>query len=163
METAGVINQRIAALRERMKERGIDACLIPTADFHGSEYVNDYFKCREYITGFTGSAGTAVITADAAGLWTDGRYFVQAAGELSGSEVILYRMGEEGVPSVEDYLSEAIPDGGCLAFDGRVVSGHSPGKEAGGAEDPGFLRGGSCGRDLEGTSGTSGKSGLDSG
>ena len=106
-----------------MKERGIDACLIPTADFHGSEYVNDYFKCREYITGFTGSAGTAVITADAAGLWTDGRYFVQAAGELSGSEVILYRMGEEGVPSVEDYLSEAIPDGGCLAFDGRVVSG----------------------------------------
>ena len=102
METAGVINQRIAALRERMKERGIDACLIPTADFHGSEYVNDYFKCREYITGFTGSAGTAVITADAAGLWTDGRYFVQAAGELSGSEVILYRMGEEGVPSVED-------------------------------------------------------------
>lgn len=123
METAGVINQRIAALRERMKERGIDACLIPTADFHGSEYVNDYFKCREYITGFTGSAGTAVITADAAGLWTDGRYFVQAAGELSGSEVILYRMGEEGVPSVEDYLSEAIPDGGCLAFDGRVVSG----------------------------------------
>ena len=123
METAGVINQRIAALRERMKERGIDACLIPTADFHGSEYVNDYFKCREYITGFTGSAGTAVITADAAGLWTDGRYFVQAVGELSGSEVILYRMGEEGVLSVEDYLSEAIPDGGCLAFDGRVVSG----------------------------------------
>lgn len=123
MKTAGVINQRIAALRKKMAERGIDACLIPTADFHGSEYVNDYFKCREYITGFTGSAGTAVITKDAAGLWTDGRYFVQAAGELSGSEVTLYKMGEEGVPSVEAYLSEILPDGGCLAFDGRVVSG----------------------------------------
>ncbi len=121
MKAAGVINERIAALRGSMAERGIDACLIPTADFHGSEYVNDYFKCRQYITGFTGSAGTAVITMNEAGLWTDGRYFVQAAGELEGSEVILYRMGMEGVPTVEDYLKEMLPDGGCLAFDGRVV------------------------------------------
>ncbi|MDD6073426.1 MAG: aminopeptidase P family N-terminal domain-containing protein, partial [Clostridium sp.] len=97
MERAEVIRERIRTLREVMAERGFDACLIPTADFHGSEYVSDYFKCREYMTGFTGSAGTAVITAEEAGLWTDGRYFVQAASELSGTGVTLYRMGETGV------------------------------------------------------------------
>lgn len=69
--------ERIAALRARMKETGIDAYLIPTDDFHGSEYVGEYFKCRKYITGFTGSAGTAVIMQDMAGLWTDGRYFIR--------------------------------------------------------------------------------------
>lgn len=123
MSTAKDCEKRIAALRKRMEEKQIDAYLIPTADFHGSEYVNDYFKCREYLTGFTGSAGTAVITKQMAGLWTDGRYFVQAAGELSGGEVKLYRMGEEGVPSVEEFLLWQLPSGGCLAFDGRVVSG----------------------------------------
>lgn len=123
MNAAEQINRRIAALREKMAERGVDACLIPTADFHGSEYVNEYFKCREFITGFTGSAGTAVVTADQAGLWTDGRYFVQAAGELSGTEVTLYRMGETQVPTVEEFLEQQLPEGGCLAFDGRVVSG----------------------------------------
>ena len=64
------VKERIAALRARMKETGIDAYLIPTDDFHGSEYVGEYFKCRKYITGFTGSAGTAVIMQDMAGLWT---------------------------------------------------------------------------------------------
>lgn len=117
----GTVNERIQALRERMAVRGIDACLIPTDDYHGSENVGDYFKCREYITGFTGSAGTAVITMDEAGLWTDGRYFVQAAGELFGSEVRLFRMGEEGVPSVSDYLYQVLPEKGVLAFDGRVL------------------------------------------
>ena len=71
------VKERITALRARMKETGIDAYLIPTDDFHGSEYVGEYFKCRKYITGFTGSAGTAVIMQDMAGLWTDGRYFIQ--------------------------------------------------------------------------------------
>ncbi len=125
MERAEVIRERIRTLREVMAERGFDACLIPTADFHGSEYVSDYFKCREYITGFTGSAGTAVITAEEAGLWTDGRYFVQAASELSGSGVTLYRMGETNVPTVEEYLERKLPEGGCLAFDGRVVDGQT--------------------------------------
>ena len=78
------VKDRIAALRARMKETGIDAYLIPTDDFHGSEYVGEYFKCRKYITGFTGSAGTAVIMQDMAGLWTDGRYFIQAADQLEG-------------------------------------------------------------------------------
>mgnify|MGYP000538580448 CR=1 FL=1 len=76
------VKERIAALRARMKETGIDAYLIPTDDFHGSEYVGEYFKCRKYLTGFTGSAGTAVITMNEACLWVDGRYFVQAAAEL---------------------------------------------------------------------------------
>ena len=73
------VTERITALRKQMREKGIDAYLVPTDDFHGSEYVGDYFKCRKYITGFTGSAGTAVIMQDMAGLWTDGRYFIQAA------------------------------------------------------------------------------------
>jgi len=93
------VRARIEQLREKMAERGMDAYLIPTSDFHGSEYVSGYFKCRKYMTGFTGSAGTAVITMEDAGLWTDGRYFVQAAAELSGSGVELYRSGQEGVPT----------------------------------------------------------------
>ena len=74
-----MITERLQALRDKMKEYGVDAYLVPTADYHESEYVGPYFKCRAYITGFTGSAGTAVITQDEACLWTDGRYFVQAA------------------------------------------------------------------------------------
>lgn len=117
------VGTRIAALRKRMAERGMDAYLIPTADFHGSEYVDGYFKARQFITGFTGSAGTAVITMEEAGLWTDGRYFVQAAKELATSEVKLFKMGEEGVPTVEEYLEQTMTMGGVLGFDGRVVGG----------------------------------------
>lgn len=69
-------NIKIGQLRDRMKELGIDAYLVPTADFHESEYVGEFFKCRHFLTGFNGTAGTAVITMDKAGLWTDGRYFV---------------------------------------------------------------------------------------
>lgn len=86
--------ERLKALRELMKERKIDAYLVPTDDFHASEYVGNYFKCRKYITGFTGSAGTAVIMQDMAGLWTDGRYFLQAADQLEGSTIQLFKMGE---------------------------------------------------------------------
>lgn len=117
-----MIQERIESLRELMAKRGIDAYLIPTADFHESEYVGDYFKCREFMTGFTGSAGTAVITAKEAGLWTDGRYFVQAAGQLEGTGVVLNKMGQEGVPSIEEYLEKNLPENGCLGFDGRVVN-----------------------------------------
>ena len=88
------ITERLNVLRELMKEKKIDAYLVPTDDFHGSEYVGDYFKCRKYITGFTGSAGTAVIMQDMAGLWTDGRYFIQAADQLRGSTIELFRSGE---------------------------------------------------------------------
>ena len=115
------IKERIAALRARMKETGIDAYLIPTDDFHGSEYVGEYFKCRKYITGFTGSAGTAVIMQDMAGLWTDGRYFIQAADQLKRSTIELFKSGEPGVPTVHEFLAQTLKKGQRLGFDGRCV------------------------------------------
>ena len=116
------MNEKLEQLRGRMAERHMDAYLIPTADFHESEYVGEYFKCRRFITGFTGSAGIAVVTPKEAGLWTDGRYFVQAAAQLSGSGFTLQKMGQEGVPTIEEYLAEVLPEGGVLGFDGRVVN-----------------------------------------
>lgn len=105
-----------------MKEKKIDAYLVPTDDFHGSEYVGDYFKCRKYITGFTGSAGTAIITQDMAGLWTDGRYFIQAADQLRDTTIELFKSGEPGVPTMHQFLNDKLEEGMCLGFDGRTVS-----------------------------------------
>lgn len=105
-----------------MKEKKIDAYLVATDDFHGSEYVGDYFKCRKYITGFTGSAGTAIITQDMAGLWTDGRYFIQAADQLRDTTIELFKSGEPGVPTVHQFLNDKLQEGMCLGFDGRTVS-----------------------------------------
>ncbi len=117
-----MVTERIQALRAEMQKRNIDMYIVPTSDFHESEYVGDYFKARKYITGFTGSAGTAVITKDAAGLWADGRYFIQAEQQLAGSPITLYRMGEEGVPTVKEYVEQNLKEGGCLGFDGRVIN-----------------------------------------
>ncbi len=114
--------ERIEKLRELMAARGVDACLVPTADYHESEYVGAHFKCRQYLTGFTGSAGTALIMKDWAGLWTDGRYFVQAAAQLAGSGVELMKIGQPGVPTVEEYLEASMPENGVLSFDGRVMN-----------------------------------------
>ena len=116
------IPERISALRKLMEERGYDVYMIPTDDFHQSEYVGEHFKAREYITGFTGSAGTAVVSKTEARLWTDGRYFVQAEEQLSGSEIKLYRMGEPEFPTLDEFLEEELPVDGCLGFDGRVVN-----------------------------------------
>ena len=116
------ISERVVALRKVMEEKGIDAYVIPTADFHQSEYVGDYFKARAYMTGFTGSAGTAVVTKEEAYLWTDGRYFVQAPKQLAGTTVGLMKMGEPDVPTINEYLEKVLPEGGKLGFDGRVVS-----------------------------------------
>jgi Xaa-Pro aminopeptidase len=118
-----MIQERLKALREEMKKRGIAVYIVPTSDFHDSEYVGVHFKARAFITGFTGSAGTAVITETEAGLWTDARYFVQAAKQLEGGTVTLYRMGEEGVPTIDEYLEKTLQEGQTLGFDGRVVSG----------------------------------------
>lgn len=101
-----MIKERIEALRKEMQQRGIDMYIVPTSDFHESEYVGDYFKARKYITGFTGSAGTAVITMEEAGLWTDGRYFIQAENQLKGTPVTLFKMAEEGVPTVKEYVQK---------------------------------------------------------
>ncbi|MCR1955897.1 aminopeptidase P family protein [Clostridioides mangenotii] len=116
------VKDRVLKLRELMEEKNIDAYIIPSSDSHQSEYVGDYFKSREFISGFNGSAGTVIVTKEKAGLWTDGRYFIQAENQLEGSTIDLYRMGQEGVPSIEEFLFENIKDGGTLGFDGRVVS-----------------------------------------
>lgn len=116
------VPERIAKLRSLMEEKGIDIYVVPTADFHQSEYVGEHFKARKFITGFSGSAGTAVITKTEAHLWTDGRYFIQAAKQLAGSTVNLMKMGEPGVPTILEYLSDKLPENGTLGFDGRVVS-----------------------------------------
>ncbi|MCD7708444.1 MAG: aminopeptidase P family protein [Clostridiales bacterium] len=116
------ISKKIKALRKKMSAYGIGLYIVPTADFHGSEYVGDYFKAREYMTGFTGSAGTAVFAKNESLLWTDGRYFVQAEAELMGTPIRLMKMGQGGVPTVEEYVKKALPDGGCIGFDGRTVT-----------------------------------------
>ena len=103
-----MIQTRISRLRDEMKKRNIGIYIIPTADFHESEYVGEYFKARAYMTGFSGSAGTAVVTMTEAGLWTDGRYFVQAERQLADTTVTLFRMAEEGVPTVEEYIKQAL-------------------------------------------------------
>ncbi|MCM1217403.1 MAG: aminopeptidase P family protein [Lachnospiraceae bacterium] len=117
-----VIQDRLKALREVMKESGIDYYMMPTADFHNSEYVNDYFKVREYFCNFSGSNGTLLVWQEGAGLWTDGRYFIQAERELEGTGVELFRMLDEGVPTLEDFLEQHMEQGQTLGFDGRVVS-----------------------------------------
>ena len=117
-----MIDNKIQNLRARMAEYHLDAYIIPTADFHESEYVCDYFKARKFMSGFTGSAGTLVVTLTEAGLWTDGRYFIQAARQLAGSGITLYKMGEEGVPGIEKFLLNNLVEGSKLGFDGRVIS-----------------------------------------
>lgn len=118
------MREQLTKLRALMAARHIDAYLIPTTDFHGSEYVNDYFKCRRYVSGFTGSAGTLLVTPDEAWLWTDGRYFLQAADQLAGTGIGLMKEKEPGVPTIAEYLASLAgrPDAAFrLGFDGRVV------------------------------------------
>ncbi|MCI9228135.1 MAG: aminopeptidase P family protein [Dorea sp.] len=116
------VADRIAELRLRMAAKGIDAYVIPTADFHQSEYVGEHFKARKYISGFSGSYGTVVITGDDGGLWTDGRYFFQAENELRGSGIRLMKMFVGDTPTITEYLIDRVPVGGTVAFDGRVLS-----------------------------------------
>lgn len=116
------VSERIAKLRALMAEKGMNAYVVPTADFHQSEYVGEHFKARKFITGFSGSYGTAVICKDDAGLWTDGRYFFQATNELEGSGVRLMKMFVGDTPSVTEYLADVVPAGGTVGFDGRVLS-----------------------------------------
>ncbi len=116
-----MIKERLSMLRNYMKQNGMDAYIIPSSDNHQSEYVGDFFKSREFISGFTGSAGTVVVTMDEAGLWTDGRYFIQAESELKGSGIKLFKMGEEGVPTTEEYIFNNVKEDGVLGFDGRVI------------------------------------------
>jgi len=119
------INSRVKSLRSLrslMIERNIDVFIIPSSDNHGSEYVSEYFRVRAWISGFTGSAGTVVITKDEAHLWTDGRYFLQAADQIKGSEFILEKMGEPGVKTYIQWIFDNIKDGGTVSFNGKVFT-----------------------------------------
>lgn len=116
------VKDRISALRAEMEKRNLDVYIVPTSDYHESEYVGEYFKARAYLTGFTGSAGVAVVTLEEAGLWTDGRYFIQAEAQLAGSGVTLYKSGEEGVPTIEEFIESKLKEHGGLGFDGRVMN-----------------------------------------
>ncbi len=116
-----MIKERLSKLREHMKAAGIDCYLIPTSDYHDSEYVSSFFMVRKYFSGFTGSAGTLVVTMEGAALFTDGRYFIQAAKELEGTGIKLMKVGEAKVPTIKEYLEQVLKEGQSLGFDGRVV------------------------------------------
>ncbi len=109
-------------LQEELKLQKIDAYIIPTADFHGSEYISDYFKARKHFSGFTGSAGTLLVLQDSSFLWTDGRYFIQAAKELENSGIELMKMGEPNVPTLLEFLNANVNSIRSLGFDGRLMS-----------------------------------------
>lgn len=116
------VNQRIEKLRQAMEKRGIDAYIVNTSDPHMSEYLADHYKSRVYISGFTGSAGTAVITKEKAILWTDGRYFIQAEDEIKDSEFVLFKMATPGYPSYMEWLKTNLNNGDKLGFDGKTYS-----------------------------------------
>ena len=115
--------EKLKELRSRMKAQNLDAYIVTGADAHGSGYVTDYWKTRAWLTGFTGSNGIAVITItpDEAGLWTDGRYFLQAEKELPGSGFTLFKMNEPDVPTYQAFLKDKLPKGGRIGFDGRTL------------------------------------------
>ena len=117
-----MINERLKQLRAEMKKHDIDVYIIPSSDPHQSEYVPKRWMARTWITGFTGSAGTAVVTTDKAYLWADGRYHIQAATQLQGSEIELVKWGLEGVPEIHEWLSENHKDDMTIGFDGSVIS-----------------------------------------
>lgn len=116
------VKERIKKLRNLMLKNKIDAYIIPSFDSHQSEYVTEHFKCRQFISGFTGSSGTVLITKDFAGLWTDGRYYIQAEKQIYGSGIELFKSGQPSVPSYIDWLYENLQEGSCVGFDGRIFS-----------------------------------------
>ncbi len=119
---ATTIPQRIAALREAMKQHQIDAYIIPGSDPHLSEYPAERWKTRRWISGFTGSAGTVVVSADKAGLWADSRYFLQAAQQLEGTGIELYKLAIPGTPSIPDFLLGELEGGQVVGIDGQSYS-----------------------------------------
>jgi len=116
-----MISNRLIQLRDIMEEIKIDVYVIKTADFHQSEYTGVYFNEREFMSGFTGSAGTLVVTKTKSALFTDGRYFIQAEKQLQGTEIQLMKSGVVGTPTIFEYIDENVSENGCVAFDGRTI------------------------------------------
>ena len=114
-------DSRLRSLRAEMAKKKIDIYMLMMSDFHASEYVGDYFKEIEFLSGFTGTNATIVVTKDEAGLWTDGRHFIQARREMAGSGVVLFEMGTEGVPTVKEFVTSHLKKGQVLAYDGRLM------------------------------------------
>lgn len=115
------MKKELQELRKEMVKEQVDLFLVPMDDYHQSEYVSDYFKTIQYVSGFTGDSCQLAVTETEAKLFTDGRYFIQAEKELAGSGIDLMKLGEKGVPTLTEYLRERLPEKGCLAFDGRCV------------------------------------------
>lgn len=116
------VQEKIAKLRALMEENNMAAYIIPSADAHQSEYVAEHWKSREWLSGFTGSAGTVVVTLEEAGLWTDGRYYIQAENQLAGSGIRLFRMMDPEVPFYSEWLAEVLAPGSSVGFDGSLFS-----------------------------------------
>lgn len=116
------ICNRLEALRKYLKNNNLDYYIIPTSDYHNSEYVSDFFKVREFFSGFNGSNGTLVVSENEAGLWTDGRYFLQADQQLEGTGIDLYRMGEKDVPTIIEFLEQKVHSQQTIAFNGMTMS-----------------------------------------
>ena len=118
------IVDRLRAFRARMEEENMAVVIVPTADSHASEYLADHFKTRQWLSGFTGSAGTLVVGREEAALFTDGRYFIQAERQIAGTGITLQRMGTAGVPSVEQYVCSLAKAGESCGVDFSVISSH---------------------------------------
>jgi Xaa-Pro aminopeptidase len=119
---ANTASLNLKALRAQMRKAGIDAYIVPSSDPHQSEYTPAYWKCRSWLTGFLGSAGTAVVTQKEAGIWTDFRYFIQAAAELKGSGFTLFKMGEKDVPTWQDWIAKTLPEKATVGCFGQLLS-----------------------------------------
>lgn len=117
-----IIYNRVQALRDYLKEHGLNAFIFPSTDPHLSEYTPEYWKLREWISGFNGSAGTAVVTTDDAALWTDSRYFIAAAEQLSGTPFKLMRERLPDTPSIEDWLASVLPQNSVVGIDGHTIT-----------------------------------------
>ena len=116
------VKHRVEALRARMREAGVHAFLIPSSDPHQSEYVPKCWQRRPWISGFTGSMGDVLVTVRDAGLWADGRYYLQAEDQLAGSGIRLFRMGQPGVPTLTEFLQKNLGNGHVLGIDPQTVS-----------------------------------------
>lgn len=112
---------KIKRIQKKLEQQKIDAYIIPTSDEHNSEYLSDYYKSRAFLSGFTGSAGTLVITTKKAFLWTDGRYYIQASKQLEGKNITLMKQGTPGVPTVEEFLANRLNENSTIAFEGKVM------------------------------------------
>ena len=115
-------NEKIAKIRELMRRDQVQAVIIPSGDPHMSEYFSAHWKTRSFVSGFTGSAGTYVITEDSAGLWTDGRYYVQAEKQIADSEAVLFRAAEPDCPTFTQYLYDHLPENSVVGLNGKLFS-----------------------------------------